>query len=643
MDLINENSIQEIFVGRRKFLENLQDLLDRIAKSGKGNSVRLILNTPGIGKTKTIEYFGDALMDQTPFQYLSSDGTPLCKYALFVSITISKSNTLKNIYEAIIKKCYSQFKIFYSKYPKLLPNVWKGQIPSGKSAQDLTILEFIKILEIRNDPYNNPSLFLMSISDQIPIILHLDEFQETIHKEDKTLYNDIGSFLAEILKYTIFSIITGTKFTIIRTIGSDRISPLNGKTKKLVLPYLDEELQKEFVSKIITNINPNNKNEQKLLEYFTNWIIFNSGGHPRTMEIMTEMFISAYSAYNINFDTTDIDTSNLDELLNSFFIKLNDNSMKELHRMFWKSKYKDFIAEKTQNIPEHLQQSIIQQINDLIKLERKLPDLVDVIKKAPNCENYSDEIIEEFLSVLVQVGYLLINGDDNFYIPSRYALQAFLIDWQKYIPKYYATFIQFSQNPLIQEIMLHSPQSFGWSSEVYIKYGILSSFGIHKQNKKSFPMNYADGYGKYLNDPLQEISVPTSFSRRESTILPETLIEIPENTYVVFANAEAIDALIRMEIKDGNIVLALQITTNKDNSKLKKKFIKLNDYCNKLGKELGKNSDEKLEQNDQKNTDNLRIIPWFISMEEFDYSNVIESNKEYNGLISIGNLWKNEI
>ena len=42
-----------------------------------------LLNTPGIGKTKTIEHFGNALMEQRPFKHSKSEETSLCIYAQY--------------------------------------------------------------------------------------------------------------------------------------------------------------------------------------------------------------------------------------------------------------------------------------------------------------------------------------------------------------------------------------------------------------------------------------------------------------------------------------------------------------------------------------------------------------------------------
>ena len=96
--------------------------------------------------------------------------------------------------------------------------------------------------------------------------------------------------------------------------------------------------------------------------------------------------------------------------------------------------------------------------------------------------------------------------------------------------------------------------------------------------------------------------------------------ELPEKTYVVFPEAEAIDVIII----DGSRAMTLQITTEKKGSRLKSKFKQLNEYCTELQtKAQGKDED-------------LVIIPWFISLEGFS---TVSIQEEYSGLISIGDLW----
>ncbi len=609
MELINKNKISEIFVGRIEFLQDLQYKLDLIAGRKSGDKVYLLLNTPGIGKTKTIQYFGNNLMKNKPFLHTfdTKSETPICKQAIYIQVTIKNTHTIKEIYKLIIKETLTQFKNYFSLFPNILKQMW----PDIDITKSNLINQFF-LLSTIDELIRDPMELLDEVSNNIPIILHFDEFQETIHGDNKTIYNEIGIFLSGLLSSNIFCILSGTKFTIIRTIGSNRISPLNGKTVPIIIPYLSEVFQEEFASHIITLTEASDDIEKLILIYFTNWLKFYSGGHPRTMEYMTSIFITSISDLRI--------TNNVSEMkkrLSKLFIAINQETIETLHGIFWKEKYKDFIEEETRDIPEELQQKIIQHIGKKLEMDRDLSTLIRSISQASHFSKFPKNQIEDFLSVLVQAGYLLINGNNRFYIPSRYAFQAFLQDWQHYLPNWYKTFQGFFKNPLVNEIMHHSAQSFGWTSEIYIKYGIMSSFG---EFNKIFPSYYVKGCGHYKKQPIPEFEIPQSYSQMQGNVSVELLSTLQEKNYVVFSNEEAIDAIIK---QDG-MILALQITTNKSKDQLKKKLLKLIEFC------------AKLEQDARELELKLKILPWFISLEDFDVDNIV---KDYNGLISTTSLW----
>jgi hypothetical protein len=644
MDFINPHDIPDIFVGREKILSTLQYLLDKVKRNKKADIVRILLNTPGIGKTKTLEKFGTALMKCKPFPIIPAESSKsskfseistsslssgdskisgkksvaIAKYALYIQITIANTDSLEEIYSKIINETISQFLSFFTQYFELLPGKWAKHLNQEKMGDydALTLFKFITPLNTPEMIIKNPFHLISPISREIPVILHFDEFQESIHGEDKQLYYRLGTFLASILKFPILSILTGTKFTIMKTIGSNRISPLNGKVKDLVLPYLSDDDQQLFVEEVFKN--PQSESEQSFLDYFKTWMIMNSGGHPRTMEYMTEKCLKELALRKDTlFGTSVIDINAFSKFFDSLELEIRET----LEGLFWKSKYEKFIEENVRNIPESLQRKIILYIFEVLETDLKVPKLIINIKKYPDFAAKDHMMIEEFLSILVQAGYLLINGNYNFYIPSRYALQAFLKDWQKFLPNWYPVMQEFINNPVVHDIMYHSPQSLGLSFEVFVKYGILS---LIRNPNKAFPQDYGKLIGMDSSEKLLTFNVPTAYEKRDGNVDLGMLDEISENIYVVLPAAEGIDALV----KDANRILAIQITSSKDQSYNIAKIEKFHKVVNKLNADLKSNEKD------------LTVIPWLISLKplqpEQKYMHVFS---DYHGLVTDGALW----
>ena len=614
MDHINPLDIPDIFVGRTVILSQLQYMLNKIQKKKQADIVRILLNTPGIGKTKTIEHFGKSLMQCQPFPADNAERDGVANHALYIQITISNSDSLDDIYKKINDETIAQFQVFYTTYPDLYPRKWAKQLNPQElnGFDDLNIMKMLAPLSPLENIAKNPFFIITPISRQIPIILHFDEFQESIHGDDKQVYYDLGTFLAGILKFPIFSILTGTKFTIMRTIGSNRISPLNGKVDEIVLKYLLPEEQELLVKEIFSN--PQSETERTFIKYYKNWLLANSGGHPRTIEFMTKKCIKKLSLQkNTLFSEEQLETRGL----NTFFNELDNKMGSILEGLFWKSKYKEFLAEKLRNIPLFLQQKIILYLTNILETNLKIPDLIDGIKKAPGLADEDYELVEEFLSTLVQAGYLLINGNGNFYIPSRYALQAFLKDWSQFLPNWYIVLQEFLNNPVVREIMYHSPQSLGWTFEVFVKYGILA---LMRDTSKVFPHAYVKFIGIESSDNLPALTIPTEYGKRDGDVDLPVLETIPEHVYVVLPAAKGIDALV----KDGNRILALQITSGKDQGHLVSKFKNFRETVRELNENL------------QAKKSDISVIPWFLSLNAFLSPKIVEG---YSGLITEGAQW----
>ena len=95
------------------------------------------------------------------------------------------------------------------------------------------------------------------------------------------------------------------------------------------------------------------------------------------------------------------------------------------------------------------------------------------------------------------------------------------------------------------------------------------------------------------------------------------IFSFSENTYVILPIAKGIEGLI----KNGNRVLMLQITSNKDSSKVADKFNKFNLFMKNLQKEC---------------KSQFELVPWFLSLKT---SSFLKDTDDYTGLITKNTLW----
>ena len=618
MKYINRKKISKIFVGREKILTDLQEVLNEKNQNDmvdRPHFVYTLLNTPGIGKTKAVNHFGNSLKHKIHFDPNLSEET--VEYALYVYLEIPKDvQSRAEIHENIVKKFIQSFKNFYLENFDIMPNLWKNKLKKPLIEHDDD-----EILSILYSNYtwkklmHNPSLFLTSIANTIPIILHYDEFQELIKIDrddpsiiDKSLYYEMSIFLSTLVTQKLLVILTGTQFTIMNTIGENLGSPLNGKVGKFTLPFLNIDDQKEYISYIMQK--PQTQDEKDLISLYENWLIRNGGGHPRTMYYMTDEFLKKIEEYK--------DIKKFITNYNGFFKDLDKKLYEQLEGLYWKSKYQDLIVKRVGiHDPQEVRQILTYILNTLkmsetgfelgqlkFNLHQHLVNKKDKSKK---------KRIDNVLEILIQFGYLLINGNDNIYVTSRYALYAFLQDWSQYLPGWSAVFDECMNNPLIWEFILYSPQDFGWNFEVLTKYGLLGPIREMETTKK-FPVDFSQQFGKFFDWQGEwVISVPNKYEKIMVNYNISKIDELPEKTYIMLPETTGIDAIIKEEDK----IIVIQIATGQKEY-INKKFRDFKAYLAKFF---------------QLDTAQL-IIPWFITPSEFKLTD--KKTENYNGLITNG-------
>ena len=426
--------IEDIFVGRIKELKELQDKFHKSLK-GKENKVYAVLNAPGVGKTTLLHYFGKQLMKERKglmVEIKSQDN----KNTIFKYL----SHTLEGIQESIPKK------------RKLILEYIKIRIKEEKEAEDdensdrecyfysteeeavealESIEKSIKILTkryedielgIHPDPDNPKYLsssfpgLIEKLSNIIPVFLFIDEIQElqplnyiNMKKEEETFLHLCSSELADLLKSKVLIAVSGTQYRLMKELGYGLGSPLLGKVKHFVIHPLEIEHLQNYHNQISEHFLKNYThipNPEITLSWYYQMIKGYSGGHARTLMNLTDKFLELYEDPTIIKNTYE-DFLNLFikmSVFNNFYPDLSERVKNEL------AEFQTYV-----NFPK-VHHWIMSRAVFGAKLYQR-PD---------HEEDEEIEEIETMANTLVQIGILMINGNNNYYLTSYFHLYTYI-------------------------------------------------------------------------------------------------------------------------------------------------------------------------------------------------------------------------
>ncbi|MHA1272776.1 MAG: hypothetical protein ACTSQS_05015 [Promethearchaeota archaeon] len=160
---INE-VFQNLFIGRKEELFILEDRWNFILESGEHLAYSL-LNTPGIGKTTLLNYFGEYLMKN--------------KKGIMIKITASNNDTEYNRYvlnwiNSINRAIIENLDLIR----EFIENNYKGDLLAYKIDDFEMVLKDLKIeRKKRNFELNNGPLLIKELAEIIPVFFVIDEIQ----------------------------------------------------------------------------------------------------------------------------------------------------------------------------------------------------------------------------------------------------------------------------------------------------------------------------------------------------------------------------------------------------------------------------------------------------------------------------------
>ena len=406
--------LDQIFVGRHHELRILSKLWKKALEPGE-HLVYVMLNAPGTGKTRLLQHFGQQLEreNQGLFFPYRCDGHHLTATALHQDLVEKLSEVLisRNQYiEQYINASYpTEEEMHYRK--KQLERV-KERIATIQTRENIVTLSVVASL-------------MQQLSLVIPVFFVADEIQEfqkvTLKVDEPSLQNEendketILHYLTRILKSLMTSrilmILSGTQYHILSQIGTKIGSPIAQKVEQLIIRNFNhqelDDYAEEVRGRFLNEMTPSEKIQvsSQLLSHYRRFLQAFSGGHPRTVVLITKWFLTKYH----------------------YFLERNP-SRNEFMESLFSAVETDFKARIfTSEQQEQIRQLQASKHFSLVKnwlLERAFNGFK--LGAEPTVPQSDRESVADLVYKLMTLGVITQNGMNQYYLTSYFHLLAFL-------------------------------------------------------------------------------------------------------------------------------------------------------------------------------------------------------------------------
>ena len=405
------SQIRRIFVGRHSELQKLMGLWG-LACSGGEHLVYVFLNAPGVGKTTLINKFGVDLESEGKGIYIR----------LRCSQNVDTRLKMKKEILQTIKKTLKQKSRIVSHYWDLN----KNEIDLEKERGELQLLEenldnFLAKLEI--DLYDIYEI-LSRLSNIIPIFFAADEIQEYQKinfkevkdgsEESETGLHYLTQILKDLLDSRILLVLSGTRYHILSQIGAEIGSPIRQKVKPIIIQKFEKEEILAYVDEVkkLIDIADIKEEEEDILAQINNYRQFLfafSGGHPRTIENITDHFLNSLPHLLSNDKYKDYDV-----FMDFLLPKLEEFFANTLLSSYYKEQLSSLAASEEFSV---IKEWILSKAT-LGQFLGERPKLSD--------NSQSDEEIRRIIYELMNIGVIVQNGDYNYHLTSYFHFIEFL-------------------------------------------------------------------------------------------------------------------------------------------------------------------------------------------------------------------------
>lgn len=519
--------IRNIFIGRKPELQRLKGLWE-LACQDKEHLVYVFLNAPGVGKTTLIHHFGKSLE-------LEGKG-------LFIKIACSSNfDSSQDLNEGILFTIQETIRVkqeLIDTYIELTVNESETQLLNNNLK--LVKKRIKKALTKIKISLNDVIFVLKMLSSIIPIFFAADEIQEfqkstfnSVENGEETALHYFTRLLKSLLNLRILLILSGTRYHILSQIGRKIGSPIREKVESLVITNFSRNEILEYVEQVneLIKIADLKHEENKILNLVNNYRQFLfafSGGHPRTIERITMLFLNSISFLLEETEHEDY-AKFVDFLLplckesfdNTLLTKEKENELVKLSSNNYFSIVKKWIIERSYN-GHLLGQS---------------PEVRD--------DQSAKEEVDDILYNLMNLGFIVQNGMFNYYITSYFHYLTFLKPFHEEHEK----FLKEVLHNKFFELMCGFHSGFGYTFENIFSTALII-YGSKAQKNTSLPLDALLLKGlMVLKEKINWLKI---------SLDPNILYQTPI--------AKAVDAIIHQE----NELVLMQITTARqpDSSKI---------------------------------------------------------------------------
>ncbi len=518
--------IRKIFIGRHLELRRLRGLWD-LACQDEEHLVYVLLNAPGVGKTTLINHFGNML---------EAEGKGLSIKFVCDSGYNSPEKINKEILNAVQKAIKKRI--------QTLDKHWMLKGENLDLEEEKEDFQYLK--KNLRDILKQPELDLYNVYDIlnrlsiiIPLFFAADEIQEfqktsfkiPLNKEDEkedgekeTALHYFTRILKALINSRILIILSGTRYHILSQIGGNIGSPIRQKVTPIIVRNFETEeifayveqvrilIEEEGVKQEIENISNQLENYRQFLFAF-------SGGHPRTIANITDLFLN-----HLSFLTSNSQYQNYDAFMDFILPKVEEFFSNTLLSSIHKKALSNLTASEG-----------FSEIKNWIL---NYGSRGQALGQRPTLTNNSllDDEMKRITYELMNIGIMVQNGSYNYHLTSYFHFLEFL----KIYDEPYEKFLKQVLHNKYFKLMCGRHSGLGYTFENIF----MSTLIIHENKDK-----------KEVFIPLQSSRLRTLKVLRGKLKWSELPLEL--NILYHTPEAKAVDAYVLQE----NELLLIQITT----------------------------------------------------------------------------------
>lgn len=520
--------VRRIFIGRKNELEGFDEIWKQ-SGNGEENLVYVLLNAPGVGKTTLIQHFGRSLEDNSNGLYIRF-------------ICSSRHVSIAELNEEIIKKIEKVLHDNQGLIMEYINDKEKGRDTQWLERKLNELNQFLNAIKVK-DAYlmKEPINLLSKIAEIIPVFFASDEVQEfqkisftDSNGNEETGLHYFTRILKDLINDRIFILLSGTRYHILNQIGNKIGSPIREKAHPIVLGNFSVSEILEYVEEVKLLIKNQISALQddlfiRIMAHYHQFLLGFSGGHPRTIERITIEFLN-----NLPFFLKEKQCEGYD----AFMEYLLPLTLRSIQGSLMTTDKEDALLElRDHELFGRVKKWIIRKSHDGLLLGFP-PGFGKIDIEAME--------IQRIIYDLMNLGFIVQNGNSNYYLTSYYHLLAFIEPFQEE-PEAFLKQVLHNKH---FKLMCGSHSGFGYTFENVLSAAFLVK-GMESSKELIIPIEFFK---------IRDIKVlKGNLNWEEITLEEDVLYQTPQ--------ARAIDALI---LQKGSLVLMQFTTANPpDPSKIK--------------------------------------------------------------------------